>query len=354
MAADPMVTEPVLTVSTRTWKRESHGLFDYESPEVVKDSFRMVSSFNVVRNHTEVLATTDRHEGEMLAHVVSKSGAFYIDRPVAEASPKYSKMWRVVGANQGGTKIKEGDLIKLARFKLRVRRLVADSEDTTTLSMSSSFTPKLCNAIAETPGDTCRICLMEGGEQDDPLIRPCECKGSIEMVHLECLRHWISGRLQVHNGEQAAQNSFFYRPLSCELCKSPYATHLVSVPESPSGQVEQRAIVELPKTRAPYIVLEKESRRAEEKGLYVVSLADKHRLKIGRGHESDARFADVSISRWHATIRFDPETKDFSMEDHESKFGTLVSVRTPILLNGCLKFQAGRTVMEFDSKNVNE
>lgn len=68
-------------------------------------------------------------------------------------------------------------------------------------------------------GRSCRICLLEGSSEDDPLIRPggwpwmattdrwtdrsygsygeigllrpCQCKGSIEYVHLGCLRHWV-------------------------------------------------------------------------------------------------------------------------------------------------------------------
>ena len=45
----------------------------------------------------------------------------------------------------------------------------------------------------------------------------------------------------------------------------------------------------------------------------------------GRGHESDVRIPDVSISRYHATIRF--VDGSFQLEDHNSKFGTLVSLR---------------------------
>ena len=53
---------------------------------------------------------------------------------------------------------------------------------------------------------------------------------------------------------------------------------------------------------------------------HVVSLADNKMLKLGRGHEADIRIADVSISRWHATIRF--SNGSFLLEDNHSKFGT--------------------------------
>eukprot|EP00434_Breviolum_minutum_P015873 symbB.v1.2.013987.t1/scaffold1006.1/size144824/8 len=54
----------------------------------------------------------------------------------------------------------------------------------------------------------CRICLLEGPGEDDPLIAPCQCKGSIEYVHLGCLRHWIRGRL---NLADRPLGSYFYR-----------------------------------------------------------------------------------------------------------------------------------------------
>jgi pSer/pThr/pTyr-binding forkhead associated (FHA) protein len=33
-------------------------------------------------------------------------------------------------------------------------------------------------------------------------------------------------------------------------------------------------------------------------------MEERKELRLGRGHESDMRIADVSISRYHATIRF--------------------------------------------------
>jgi pSer/pThr/pTyr-binding forkhead associated (FHA) protein len=57
----------------------------------------------------------------------------------------------------------------------------------------------------------------------------------------------------------------------------------------------------------------------------------KDSFKFGRGHESEIRINDISVSRCHAIIKF----KDgrFYLEDNLSKFGTLVLVkaRTPLL-----------------------
>ena len=40
----------------------------------------------------------------------------------------------------------------------------------------------------------CRICYMEESEEDNPLVHPCICSGSMKYIHLKCLKHWINTR----------------------------------------------------------------------------------------------------------------------------------------------------------------
>lgn len=59
----------------------------------------------------------------------------------------------------------------------------------------------------------------------------------------------------------------------------------------------------------------------------------KDSFKFGRGHESDLRINDISVSRCHAIIKF--RDGKFYLEDNLSKFGTLVLVKnkTPLVPN---------------------
>lgn len=50
----------------------------------------------------------------------------------------------------------------------------------------------------------CRICLL--AEDDDSLVQPCLCKGSLQWAHVSCLQSWVHER----------------RQLMCEICKSTY------------------------------------------------------------------------------------------------------------------------------------
>ncbi|KAF4684271.1 hypothetical protein FOZ60_008082 [Perkinsus olseni] len=212
-----------------------------------------------------------------------------------------------------GVSLKEGDVIKLGRVELKVRQTVYDhcaaghgghklSRDSVStdddddgggeggcccssstvcsnddhddvqlqllpkgVSKESSMTVACSGdrGIDGSPlnGVVCRICLMEGSTADDPFIAPCHCSGSIKYVHINCLRHWIAGRLRLPPSSYdsdydsrptptgAASPPFLYRPLTCELCKAPYPTYV-----NMNGSIE--CLYPLPHVKAPYIVFE--------------------------------------------------------------------------------------------------
>ena len=81
-----------------------------------------------------------------------------------------------------------------------------------------------------------------------------------------------------------------------------------------------------------YIILESHS-SSQSKCLHVVNLTTSDQeFTIGRGKDSDIRISDISVSRFHAMIKVSPEGK-IQLFDNKSKFGTLIQVQRPILLN---------------------
>jgi predicted component of type VI protein secretion system len=64
--------------------------------------------------------------------------------------------------------------------------------------------------------------------------------------------------------------------------------------------------------------------------------ADQNEFKLGRGHESQVRINDISVSRCHAIIKCKPD--GFYIEDNTSKFGTI------ILLKNKLRLKASHTM----------
>mmetsp|Transcript_68874 Transcript_68874/g.148575 ORF Transcript_68874/g.148575 Transcript_68874/m.148575 type:complete len:170 (-) Transcript_68874:357-866(-) len=66
----------------------------------------------------------------------------------------------------------------------------------------------------------CRFCLMDVFSMDDPLVRVCKCSGSVEFVHMNCLRQWVQTKLNMKfNGNCL---SVTIKGVECELCKSKF------------------------------------------------------------------------------------------------------------------------------------
>jgi len=336
-------------VQSKTWARDSHDLFDFEAHQLHTQSFNVTKSTICARNGTEVQLLGERDlpppGSDPLLRLVQRDRTFWVDKATPSNSSK--KLWLVVRDLVASShRLQEGDVIKLGRFKFRVKQLVATASGGAQPELRLDDTGVICCAV-DGKGEgqdmevveklLCRICLLEGPGEDDPLISPCQCKGSIQYVHLGCLRHWIKGRL---NLSDRPLGSYFYRPLNCELCKAIYPTYIHT-------NSTRFPLVEVPFTQSPFIVLEnmvRDSQQHTTRGLHVISLAEKV-LKLGRGHESDVRIADVSISRCHAIIRF--SQGQFLLEDNNSKFGTLVAMKKPRQLEPdvSISIQMGRTVL---------
>lgn len=78
----------------------------------------------------------------------------------------------------------------------------------------------------------------------------------------------------------------------------------------------------------------------------------KTEFKLGRGHESEVRINDISVSRCHAIIKC---RKDgFYVEDNLSKFGTIVLLKNTLRLaeDHTMAVQVGRSVVSFTIKNI--
>lgn len=70
-------------------------------------------------------------------------------------------------------------------------------------------------AAAATTKTQCRFCLESDGEEDDtnPLVDPCDCKGSARYVHWNCLRRWAHTNPPL-NGRQ------------CRVCQAAFHVNL--------------------------------------------------------------------------------------------------------------------------------
>jgi len=333
-----------LSVASSTWMRESNDLYDFETSLLESKTFSVDRSATLVRNmyHVEAVgaASAMPREADAMLRVVERGGVYWVDRSTAGAHS--GRIWTVVrdSCSPVGHRLAKDDVIRLGRFRFRVRQLVTEEDGVTPPDLGFQDTSVECETCAEaTEGKVCRICLMEGSTEEDPLIRPCRCMGSIERVHLKCLREWTNSRL---NLGESPSGSYTYKAMPCELCKTTLPTYVTTEGGARSP------LVDLPRTRPPYIVLESLVREASEssRSTHVMSLAEKP-LRLGRGQDNDLRIADVSISRCHAKIHH--LAGHFFLQDNSSKFGTLVAMRRPrqIEIGRPISVQVGRTVLSF-------
>lgn len=61
-------------------------------------------------------------------------------------------------------------------------------------------------------------------------------------------------------------------------------------------------LIEIEKPEGPYIILETVCAGAA-KSIHVLGMKYRDHIKIGRGHDSEVRIGDISVSRLHAIIK---------------------------------------------------
>lgn len=66
--------------------------------------------------------------------------------------------------------------------------------------------------------ETCRICKTEVNNQDNPLISPCKCSGSIKYIHVNCMKLWYQSKLLSKTTNYVS--TYTIKGLECELCKT--------------------------------------------------------------------------------------------------------------------------------------
>ena len=172
--------------------------------------------------------------------------------------------------------------------------------------------------------EQCRFCWSSECTDENPLIFSCKCTGGIKYIHHDCLAMWLNLRKQ----EKTSPNfsTYFWKAFECEICKTAYPLMIKS-------QGKKYNLVKYEKPTGDYMVLES---LAQEKNtsriIHIIKpTVNKNEFKLGRGHESDLRINDISVSRCHAKIKL--VKGKFMLEDNTSKFGTLVlcKQRTPLI-----------------------
>lgn len=187
----------------------------------------------------------------------------------------------------------------------------------------------------------CRICYMEEDDpENNPLLNPCICSGSMKYIHFQCLRHWINNKCYSKINNNSNCYIFKIKPVECELCKTKFPDLIIK------NDIKYN-ISEFKPEYDNYLIFESLTLdKNKNKYIYIVSLNnnEENKIYIGRDKDSTVLLSDISVSRIHCKLNIDND--NLYINDEESAFGTLLLMQTEsinLIEDLPLYIQIGRT-----------
>jgi len=366
-----------LKVSAKTWKRDSYGLFDYENSNVNSQDLSIIYSGKLVRenhqlnfvNYVQSSQKSNREDdnapstaSENLINIQEvRDGVKVFSHTSATDS---NLLWAVIKQGNKDQILAVGDEIKFGRVKFKITQVKIISENEASKNNKKSIIDSLKDHMqisqsaardeersthksmrSSMADNCCKICLYDKSEEDnDPLISPCNCIGSVKYVHLKCMQNWVKSKLNMQENTNIV--TIFWRNLQCELCKT-------KLPINLNHHGENLCLIPFDnKITGSYIMMESFSKEKNSTGIHLIDLSSNQNFKIGRGHNCDLKLSDISVSRVHALMVV--SKGKVYLKDNKSKFGTLILKKDPFILNADNNsspwFQCGRTYLKFTLK----
>ena len=387
----------VLSLCTKTWVRDSHGLFDYESNQTKHLNAILAESVFITRKKHEIKTVNNpkqlQEEEELLFNVRHDDiNKFVLESPVPvriQPSQKNinelsNKIWYIlkndpIKSNNSNQVIIntnddyylcKNDVIKLGRVKYSLNEInipsrqnnidtappmtditkydIDDLNKNTEPVFDFIFKARDSSEYTDIPEDErlCKICYSEENDRENnPLVHLCNCNGGLRFSHYMCIKRWMETKLQIKENEKKTVKSYNIKSFNCEICKTPYPFKFKL-----NGIEKPFELIDLEKPQGyDYIILESLNQMKENcniKSIHVIQLGTDE-LIIGRGHESDIRINDISVSRSHAKLKYDMENGTILLRDLKSKFGTLILIKKPLQIKEKkIHIQIGRTYIE--------
>ncbi|MCQ2817274.1 MAG: E3 ubiquitin-protein ligase MARCH [archaeon] len=261
----------VLSLFTKTWIRDSHGLFDYESTQTKNLNAVLADSVIIIRKHHDIKTIptlADLDDDEMLINVkyevldkyILENQVEFLMQPTEKNIVDLSnKIWFVIKCDEMASSnsaqtvtntnedyyLCKNDIIKLGRVKYALNQIhIPDKNDAIDFAQSGEPGTYNISSVninsgpvfdfifqansADTDGDSsseetmCKICYQNSNERDNPLVHLCNCSGGIRYSHFQCIKKWMETKLQIKENEKKTVKSYNIKSFNCEICKTPY------------------------------------------------------------------------------------------------------------------------------------
>ncbi len=277
----------------------------------------------------------------------------------------------------------------------------------------------------------CRICYSTSSSEINPLINPCNCSGSISYIHYFCLKKYLNMKIEKIINQETTY--FNWKTDCCELCLSKYPK---SIRLKNKYSDKEYNLIDLSIQSENYIqfklfIYNDEKKRFFSKSSIVVDLdylitktkyneqnnntsnyvdsndsnnlnldenfrshlesikiddnkntVEEVKISIGRNYTNTVYLKEATVSRTHCYLFINLKTNTLSVENLNSKFGTLKLLKNksfiidnhlscseynshkkyenldfsnsksniynyPILVNSVLKFNIGKHLVSF-------
>lgn len=118
----------------------------------------------------------------------------------------------------------------------------------------------------------------------------------MRFIHLKCIQEWLESKK--HKKETPWVNSYIWRGLECEICKSQYLD-IITYP----GTKKQVSLLkfDIHPDADRFLVIESVT-NSSSKTIHVINFSATNNVKVGRGSQCEVRITDVSVSRHHSTL----------------------------------------------------
>ena len=379
-----------LNISAKTWLKDTNGLFDYSSKEIIYSNELIKESQNIIREgnmlKSDLKENTKENNEKILTIEKKEKNKYYLGNnieynmePNSENIDKVNNyLWYVINDNQKVNDdninkdinrnyyLMPNDIIKLGRLKFcliedsfysgdKKFELTIPNLDST-ININNSKSDPVFNLIKEVqclnevnPEEKifCRICYSEEEDKENnPMVHLCNCKGGINYAHYNCIKLWMRTKLIRFIGDKKNVMTYYIPRFNCEICKAPYP-YRFKLP----GKEHIYELIDIHRPSCNYIILESLDQIKENnnnKYIHVVKIIDENDITIGRGIDADIKINDISVSRLHTKLKFNFSNKSLLIKDMKSKFGTLVLIRSSFELKEKehLITQIGRTLVK--------
>ena len=204
--------------------------------------------------------------------------------------------------------------------------------------------------------NNCRICFSNDSTDENPILRLCNCHS---YTHYKCLKFYLKNYINISENANSTVISYFCNRFNCEICGEPYPLRF-KIKFDEHKEAKNYYLIDglkLPE-ETNYIILESltylSERNRNQKNIYVVKLTGDD-ITIGRNNLNDIIDDDLSISRFHAVLKFNKETGNITLLN-KGKFGSLVLIKNNIKLtnNEKIYLQVGNIFIIVEQKENNE